>query len=526
MNKRIFAFLFLLLIIPYTSWSYTYQDVQNFVDSNPAPDGCFNWTEEYTTPDGETGIYVWRRCGGGLNVVGDPKFQDYAIVYGSGPHPPAHWYYMKYSCATGQLVIVGDSVYDYNGETRFYRGCDGNLYSSGVSWYDQGSRATGAIWLDTAECRVDFVIDYDYRESYCRNFDSLLAGFIPIEACSDSDGDGFYAYDAASCPEGTDCNDSNAVIHPATTWFRDLDGDGFTDGVTTTQCVSPAGYKLTSELISPSMDCDDNDPFVNLETTWYRDGDGDGYADGITLAQCGRPVGYKLETELSSTVTDCDDSDPLVNVETSWYQDMDDDGYSEGTTIIQCELAAGFRRMSELSSTSGDCNDNNSAVNPGAEELCGDGEDNNCDGRGDEVFDQDNDGYLTCEGDCNDLLASVNPGATETCYDDIDNNCYEGADETCYECSLNKEIGSSANIGSGNLFHSQDILTTSLTLTYNSKDRTRGPLGRGWTHTYNTYIKQSPAGSLLLTEGDGRRVYFFDDGGGIYQPDPRTGEHS
>ena len=268
----------MLLIIPCTSWSYTYQYIQNFVDNNPAPDGCFNWTEEFRTTDGETGIYVWRRCGGGINVVGDPKFQDYAIVYGSGPHPPAHWYYMNYACATGQLVIVGDSVYDYNGEKRFYRGCDGNLYPSGVSWYDQGSRAIGgALWLDAPECKVDFVIDYDYRDSYCRRFDTLLAEFIPIESCSDSDSDGFYAYDTASCPEGTDCNDSNAGINPSTTWYKDMDGDGYTDGITTTLCEGPLAINLFQNLSFPLW-IDDNDPLSILKPPGYRDADGDGYS--------------------------------------------------------------------------------------------------------------------------------------------------------------------------------------------------------------------------------------------------------
>lgn len=93
-----------LLLIPCSSWSYTYQDVQNFVDNNPAPEGCFNWTEEYTNANGESGIYVWRRCGGGISVVGNPKFQDYAIVYGSGPHPPAHWF------ASGLKITVSKSA--------------------------------------------------------------------------------------------------------------------------------------------------------------------------------------------------------------------------------------------------------------------------------------------------------------------------------------------------------------------------------------------------------------------------------
>ncbi len=67
------------------------------------------------------------------------------------------------------------------------------------------------------------------------------------------------------------------------------------------------------------------------------------------------------------------------------------------------------------------------------EEICGDGVDNNCDGRTDEGFDGDNDGFQVCDcaqgqcppgfiSDCNDTIPTIHPGAAEIC-DDIDNNC-------------------------------------------------------------------------------------------------------
>ncbi|RAJ16144.1 putative metal-binding motif-containing protein, partial [Olleya aquimaris] len=74
-----------------------------------------------------------------------------------------------------------------------------------------------------------------------------------------------------------------------------------------------------------------------------------------------------------------------------------------------------------------DCDDTNSAIYPGNIEIC-DGIDNNCDGNIDEGFDQDGDGFTTCQGDCDDSDASINPNATEIC-DGIDNNCDGNIDE-------------------------------------------------------------------------------------------------
>jgi hypothetical protein len=69
-------------------------------------------------------------------------------------------------------------------------------------------------------------------------------------------------------------------------------------------------------------------------------------------------------------------------------------------------------------------------------EAC-DGEDNDCDGRTDEDFDADGDGFpgaAACPDaqrtDCRDNVAGVNPGARDTCEDGIDQNC-DGADAPC-----------------------------------------------------------------------------------------------
>jgi hypothetical protein len=69
-----------------------------------------------------------------------------------------------------------------------------------------------------------------------------------------------------------------------------------------------------------------------------------------------------------------------------------------------------------------DCRDDVFAINPGAFEYC-DGDDNNCNGQTDEGYDQDGDGYKTCQGDCVDDAPTIYPGAFEACDDLDDNDC-------------------------------------------------------------------------------------------------------
>jgi hypothetical protein len=78
----------------------------------------------------------------------------------------------------------------------------------------------------------------------------------------------------------------------------------------------------------------------------------------------------KKQTAIPATDT------PQACTETTWYWDADADGYGApgGKTASACAAPAGY------GAKPGDCNDANSAIHPGAEDFCGDGIDQNCDG--------------------------------------------------------------------------------------------------------------------------------------------------
>ena len=85
-----------------------------------------------------------------------------------------------------------------------------------------------------------------------------------------------------------------------------------------------------------------------------------------------------------------------------------------------------------------DCNDLNFNINPSAQEICGNGIDEDCSGSDLACVpidcDTDNDGYevASCGGnDCNDNFAVINPGRTEICDNGIDDDCNPATTDTC-----------------------------------------------------------------------------------------------
>jgi hypothetical protein len=100
----------------------------------------------------------------------------------------------------------------------------------------------------------------------------------------------------------------------------------------------------------------------------------------------------------------------------SWYADADGDGWGAGPASLAAVAPPGFVGRD------GDCDDTRPSVHPGAESICDDVVDDNCDGQVDLLdADGDGDGLTACQGDCDDGDPS-RPTDIEYC-NGVDDDC-------------------------------------------------------------------------------------------------------
>ena len=267
-------------------------------------------------------------------------------------------------------------------------------------------------------------------------------GITFITYYADNDGDGFgnpnASLSACSPPLGyvtnnSDCNDANALIKPGAVelcnlvddncngqvneglvfanYYIDTDQDGFGAGAPTNSCTPIFGNYVTNNLdcnnnnanIRPNAselcnsiddNCntliDDGLTFVN----YYIDSDADGFGAGVATNACISPgAGYATNN------TDCNNSNAAIRPSASevcngiddncnnaiddgiqflnYYLDADTDGYYLSITNACTSPGVTYSTSGGIF---GDCNDNNSSVNAGAQEICGNFIDENCNG--------------------------------------------------------------------------------------------------------------------------------------------------
>jgi len=304
-----------------------------------------------------------------------------------------------------------------------------------------------------------------------------------------------------------DCNDNAPFVHPNAyeacnsiddncdgtidddspdnkNWYFDADGDSYGTAAAKKACFPTGGYTA-----SQPGDCDDtrNEVFPgayeycnNLDdncnaitdddspdaSTWYYDGDLDTYGSSASVQKCLATGKYTAtngddcddihnnahpgSTEVCDGYDDnCDGVTDEENAQGCTGFSLDADADTFGVTgTYKCLCGAGVGVPLYTATKTGDCDDLKAIVNPGANEKCGDGLDNNCDGATDVngtpcvTFYPDNDkdnyggtsqapqclcaatGVFTTSvpGDCNDNNKDVHPGAYEAC-NNLDDNC-------------------------------------------------------------------------------------------------------
>jgi RHS repeat-associated protein len=122
-------------------------------------------------------------------------------------------------------------------------------------------------------------------------------------------------------------------------------------------------------------------------------------------------------------------------------------------------------------------------------------------------------GQITCD-QCDSFFENI---PDEICGNNNDDNCNGLKDDGC-DKSCPVPVGSSVNMATGNLSHTQPlysaqkaVLPLDLSLTYNSVGVYDGSLGKGWTHSYSMSVSQG-SGGYIYTEASSRKTALYLSG--------------
>ncbi|MCL6273223.1 putative metal-binding motif-containing protein [Muricauda sp. 2012CJ35-5] len=177
-----------------------------------------------------------------------------------------------------------------------------------------------------------------------------------------------------------DLDDSNPAIGEndcveRTTFYKDEDEDSFGDiNNKSIGCLEtpPEGFVANSD------DCDDTNADINpdslVEIQVFEDGDNDGYGNPDKSQFI---VGCPIPEDFVTNDLDLNDEESGAFIGEIWYFDGDSDGFGDPGNSKPLEF---LEDLVNYVSNSDDCNDAEPAAYSGAEEILGDGIDNDCDG--------------------------------------------------------------------------------------------------------------------------------------------------
>lgn len=269
---------------------------------------------------------------------------------------------------------------------------------------------------------------------------SVLLGASPLASAqvpdfcyefNDQDGDRYvYGRTGLVCPR-EDCNDNDPNVHPTATEVCgdnvDQDCDGF-------DLPCPGADDDRDGFLAVSaggQDCDDRDPSVHPGVTEVC---GDGKDNDCAGGD--QACATDADHDGHGNTTDCNDNDASVHPHAA---ELCGDGVDQDCAggDPSCVADADGDGRVALAMGGDDCDDFDRATHPGAEEVCGDGRDQNCDGDDPHCAgpdpDGDRDGHLVPSAggdDCDDDAPDIHPGANEICGDGLDQDC-NGLDLSC-----------------------------------------------------------------------------------------------
>ncbi|WP_164021204.1 putative metal-binding motif-containing protein [Pyxidicoccus trucidator] len=309
-------------------------------------------------------------------------------------------------------------------QRRFYRDGDGDGYGAGAAVL--GCAVPAQHVALAGDCDDTTTERAPGRSELCDGIDNDCAGGVDnglqlSDFYLDADRDGVGAgtvVRACSAPQhhvvsSNDCDDTDAARRPG----------------------------LSETCDDKDNDCDGSADEGLSVSTYYRDVDDDGFGRTSDSRQkCNQPDGY------AASGGDCDDGVSAVNpgaqetcndiddncaggvdegFNKTWHRDADGDNFGvQAAPVLGCTRPAGY----VAPTATFDCNDDASAVSPGVTELCNDVDDN-CVGGVDEPFTSGATRKgATCGAPCTGVYVCNLAQSATTCNAPAATNYYTDAD--------------------------------------------------------------------------------------------------